>query len=328
LRSDNQLDGLLSREASFLLNNLLFLGITFAIFWGTIYPLVAEALADQKVSVGPPYFKQVAGPLFGALLLLMGIGPLLPWRRGSREQLLNTFRAPILTTGVCLGVLLLLGVRDPFALFGFGLCAFVLSTIAQEFGRGMVARHRATGEPFGLALVNLVRRNNRRYGGYVVHLAMLLIGAGVIGSQVYQQQTQATLGPGQSVSLSGYTLTANGVQTSTSPGLTTVDALVSVDGQQLRPEKQFFDNFPQQPSTKVALRSTPLEDLYVVLAGWDGDGPTAQVSVAVFVNPLVSWIWTGGVLLLLGTVITMWPAPLPTRLRSPAAIGSRVGATP
>src|SRR6202158_4190079 len=133
LKSENQLDALLSRESSFLINNLLFLGIVFAIFWGTIYPLVAEALADQKVSVGPPYFKQVAGPLLGAMLLLMGIGPLMPWRRASRGHLLNNFLVPVSGTVVGLAVLLFLDVRDPFACIGFGLCLFVLGTILQEF---------------------------------------------------------------------------------------------------------------------------------------------------------------------------------------------------
>src|SRR6267143_6305232 len=213
LKSDNQLDSLLSRESRFLINNLLFLGIVFAIFWGTIYPLVAEALADQKVSVGPPYFKQTAGPLLGAVLLLMGIGPLMPWRGASREHLVNNFLIPVAGTIFGLAILLILGMRDPFAGIGFGLCLFVLGTILQEFVRGALARHHATGESYIAALGNLIRRNNRRYGGYVVHLAILLIGAGAVGSQVYQQQTQATLAPGQSVSLGNYTITANGVQT-------------------------------------------------------------------------------------------------------------------
>src|SRR5579859_6525742 len=308
LKADNQLDSLLSRESSFLLNNLLFLGIAFAIFWGTIYPLVAEAVADQKVSVGPPYFKQVVGPLLGAVILLMGIGPLMPWRRASRDHLLHNFLIPVSGTFVGLAVLAVFGVRDPFALLGFGVCTFVLGTILQEFVRGVMARHRATGENYGFALASLIRRNNRRYGGYVVHLAMLLIGAGAVGSQIYQQQTQATLAPGDSVTLAGYTITANGIQTTQQPGVKVIDGVLSVNGQDLRPEKQYFDNFPQQPSTKVGLRSTPFEDLYVVLGGWDGDGPTANVSLAVFVNPLVSWIWTGGVLLLLGTLVTLWPA--------------------
>jgi cytochrome c-type biogenesis protein CcmF len=316
LRAENQLDGLLSREASFLLNNLIFLGIAFAIFWGTIYPLVAEAIADQKVSVGPPYFKQVVGPLLGALLLLMGIGPLMPWRRASRENLLHNFLIPI--TGAVVGVVALVafGIRDPFAVLGLGLCLFVLGTLLQEFLRGMRARRRATGENHVSALANLIRRNNRRYGGYVVHLAILLIGAGAVGSQVYQQQTQAALSPGQSVTLAGYTITAQGIQTTQEPGVKVVDGLLSVNGERLLPEKQYFDNFPQQPSTKVGLRSTPFEDLYVVLEDWNGDGPTAHVSVAVFVNPLVSWIWAGGVLLLLGTLITLCPAPVSSRQRA------------
>jgi cytochrome c-type biogenesis protein CcmF len=329
LKADNQLDALLSREASFLMNNLLFLGIAFAIFWGTIYPLVAEAIADQKVSVGPPYFKQVAGPLLGAMILLMGIGPLMPWRRASRENLRNNFVIPVSGAVVGLAMLFILGIRDPFAMIGFGLCLFVLGTILQEFVRGALARNRATGENYVAAVGNLIRRNNRRYGGYIVHLAILLIGAGAVGSQVYQQQTQATLSPGQSVTLAGYTITANGIQTTTPPGVKVIDGMLTVNGEQLRPEKQYFDNFPQQPSTKVGLRSTPFEDLYVVLGGWDGDGATANVSLAVFINPLVSWIWSGGVLLLLGTVISLWPAPLPSRQRATVPVGGRaVGVSP
>src|SRR6266849_940245 len=329
LKSDNQLDALLSREASFLINNLLFLGIVFAIFWGTIYPLLAEAIADQKVSVGPPYFKQVAGPLLGGVLLLMGIGPLMPWWRASLEHLGSNFLIPVAGTVMGLAILLILGVRDPFAGIGFGLCLFVLGTILQEFVRGALARHRATGENYVAALGSLIRRNNRRYGGYMVHLAILLIGAGAVGSQVYQQQTQATLSPGQSVSLAGYTITAQGTQTMQQPGVKVVGAMLSVNGQSLRSEKQYFDNFPQQPSTKVGLRSTPFEDLYVVLAGWDGDGATASVTLAVFINPLVSWIWSGGVLLLLGTLVTLWPMPVPSRQRATApAAGGFAGVRP
>jgi cytochrome c-type biogenesis protein CcmF len=320
LRAENQLDGLLSRESSFLLNNLIFLGIAFAIFWGTIYPLFAEAITDQKVSVGPPYFKQVAGPLFGALLLLMGIGPLMPWRRASRENLLHNFLIPIAGAFVGVVALVAFGVRDPVAVLGFGLCLFVLGTLLQEFLRGMLARRRATGENYVSALANLIRRNNRRYGGYIVHLAILLIAAGAVGSQVYQQQTQAALGPGQSVTLAGYTITAQGIRTSQEPGVKVVAGLLSVNGERLLPEKQYFDNFPQQPSTKVGLRSTPFEDLYVVLEDWNGDGPTAQVGVAVFVNPLVSWIWAGGVLLLFGTLITLWPTPVTSRQRASVTV--------
>lgn len=325
LRSDNQLDALLSREASFLVNNLLFLGVTFAVFWGTIYPLVAEAVADQKVSVGPPYFKQVAGPLLGAVILLMGIGPLLPWRRASRTHLTKTFLAPIGACVAGLAVLFVLGVRDAFALLGFGVCLFVLGTIVQEFARGASARHRVNGENYAWAVAQLIRRNNRRYGGYIVHLAMLLIGTGVVGSHVYQQQTQALLAPGESVTLGRYTVTANGLQTVTVAGSRIVEGQLSVNGESLHPAKQYFDNFPQQPSTKVGLRPTIAEDLYVVLGGWDGDGPTARLSLALFINPLVSWIWAGGLLLLLGTLIALWPAPLAVRAQRTVTVPGGVG---
>jgi cytochrome c-type biogenesis protein CcmF len=326
LRSENQIDSLLSRESTFLINNLLFLGIAFAIFWGTIYPLVAEALADQKVSVGPPYFKQVAGPLLGAMLLLMGIGPLMPWRRASRDHLLHNFLIPVLCAAGGLIVIAAGGIRDPFALLGFGLCLFVLGTILQEFVRGTLARHRATGDNYVLALGGLIRRNNRRYGGYLVHLAILLIGAGAIGSQIFQLQTQATLAPGQSVTLGAYTLTAHGIQTTQQPGVKVTQGLLTVNGAEVvQPERDVFDNFPQQPSTKVGLRSTPFEDLYVVLSDWQGDGPTATTSLSVFVNPLVSWIWAGGVLLLLGTIVTLWPAPAPSRQRAVAPARGALG---
>jgi cytochrome c-type biogenesis protein CcmF len=218
------------------------------------------------------------------------------------------------------------GVRDPFALLGFGLCLFVLGTILQEFTRGVLARHRATGDNYVLALGGLIRRNNRRYGGYLVHLAILLIGVGAIGSQIYQQQTQATLVPGQSVTLGAYTLTSSGIQTIQQPGVKVTQGLLTVNGADaVRPERDVFDNFPQQPSTKVGLRSTPFEDLYVVLSDWQGDGPSATISLAIFVNPLVSWIWAGGVLLLLGTLITLWPAPAPSRQRVVAPTRGALG---
>jgi cytochrome c-type biogenesis protein CcmF len=310
LRSENQLDSLLSRETSFLVNNLLFLGIVFAIFWGTIYPLVAEAVTGNKISIGPPYFQQVAGPLLGAMLLVMGIAPLMPWRRASREHLARNFAAPLAATFGALVLLCLAGVQNPIALLGFGLCLFVLATIGQEFVRGTVARHHATGDAYPVALVHLVRRNNRRYGGYVVHLGILLIGAGVLGSHIYQQQTQAALLPGQSLSIGRYTLTAQGLDALVVPGARVFQATLKVNnGELLLPQKVYFDNFPEQPSTKVGLRSGPLDDLYVVLEGWDGVGSNARVSLSVFVNPMVSWIWFGGLVLLFGTFVSLWPAP-------------------
>src|SRR5207248_2427988 len=154
-------------------------------------------------------------------------------------NLRHNFLIPVAGTFVGEAALLASGIRDPFALLGFGLCLFVLGTVLQEFVRGTLARHRATDENYAAALVSLVRRNNRRYGGYIVHLAILLIGAGAVGSQVYQQQTQAALAPGQSVTLAGYTITAQGIQTTQQPGVKVVDSLLSVNGESLRPERQY-----------------------------------------------------------------------------------------
>lgn len=328
LRADNELDSLLSREASFLLNNLLFLSITFAIFWGTIYPLVAEAFTGAKISVGPPYFQQVAGPLFGAVLLLMGIAPLLPWRRASRDHLARSYLGPVSATLVSAVVLFGAGVRNVYALIGFALCLFVLATIVQEFVRGAAARHHATGEGYLVALARLVQRNNRRYGGYVVHLGIILIGAGVVGSHVYQQAAQAALAPGQSLVVGRYTLVAQGIRSDDVPGAKVVDAPLRVNDVELHPQKVYFDNFPEQPSTKVGLQSSPLEDLYVVLAAWDGDGPSARVSLSVFINPMVGWIWLGGLVLLLGTCVSLWSAPQPSPRRATSRVPeAAVGAT-
>lgn len=327
LRSENELDSFLSRESSFLMNNLLFVGVTFAIFWGTIYPLVAEAVAGAKITVGAPYFSEVAGPLLGVLLLLMGIGPLMPWRRATPQYLLRNFLPPIVATIICLGILVALGVRDTYAVLGFAVCLWVVATIAQEFVRGTWARHHATGEGYLTAMVTLVRRNNRRYGGYLVHLGIVMIGVGVIGSHVYQLQNQVTLTPGQSATIGSYTLTLQGLQTYAVPGSTIVEASLIAGSDIVRPQKVYFPNFEDQPSTKVGLLSTPLQDLYVVLSGFNTSGSTPQVSLSLFVNPLVSWIWAGGPMLLLGTLVAFWPAPEPVarKVLAPAPKGA-VGA--
>ncbi len=327
LRAESELDSLLSRESSFLLNNLLFLGIAFAIFWGTIYPLVSEAVGGGKIAVGPPYFQQVVSPLLGAVLLLMGVAPLMPWRRASREHLARNFFAPVAATLGGIALLALVGVRNVYGLIGFGLSLFVLATIAQEFTRGAIARHSSLGESYALALARLVRRNNRRYGGYIVHLGIILIGVGAVGSHVYQQEAQALLAPGQSMTLGSYTMTLQGLQTYQIPGARVVEADILVGNDVIRPQKVFFKNFENQPSTKVAIRSRPLEDLYLVLGSWSGDGASARVGLSAFVNPLVSWIWLGGLVLLFGTFVALWPAPEPVsrvaRVRVPeGAVGA------
>ncbi len=320
LRSDNKLDSMLSREASFLMNNLLFVGLVFAIFWGTIFPLVSEAVQGTKITVGPPFFNQVAGPIMIGLLVLMGIAPLMPWRKASPDALARSFVVPIGAALVTAIGLLLFAPNGATAIASLTACAFVTATIAQEFWRGSVARGQATGEALPRAFGSLVRRNNRRYGGYVVHLGVVLMAAAITASSMYQLERTARLRPGEALEIGGYRLTYNGLRERQEPGVRVVEAQLAVQsGNQLlgavTPDKRFHRNFERQPSTQVAIRTTPFEDLYVVLAGWDPDG---SASFIVFVNPLVVWLWAGGVIALLGTFVAMWPAARPRAVTAPA----------
>jgi cytochrome c-type biogenesis protein CcmF len=245
-----------------------------------------------------------------ALLLLMGMGPLLAWRRASPAALRRNFLAPV-AFGLASGlVLTALGMRVVWALVAFSAAGFVAATIAQEFWRGTHARMRV-GEAAPAALLGLVRRNRRRYGGYVVHLAMVLIALGIIASTFFQQDHGLRLGRGESAQVGRYTLTNRGLFQDTQAHVQETYALVvvQVNGQtlaELQPSKRVFVNWEQQPTSGIAIRTTwPwLEDLYLVLVSANTDG---SASLQVFVNPLVSLLWLGGALFLLGTLISAWP---------------------
>jgi cytochrome c-type biogenesis protein CcmF len=310
LRSDNHLDSMVSREASFLLNNLLFLGLVFAIFWGTIFPLVSEAVQGTKITVGPPFFNQVAGPIMIVLLVLMGVGPLMPWRRGTAAHLVRLFWPPVaFGVLVAIAVGLLKGFDQPKQLAAFGASGFVAATIATEIAKGTLARSQATGENLALALANLISRNNRRYGGYIVHLGIVMVAVAVTASTGYQIEQAAKLKPGESVDVGEYRLTFNGLRERQEPGVRILEAQLAVEeGRDLLgmliTDKRFYRGFERQPSTSVGIRTTPIDDLYVVLAGWEADG---SASLMVFVNPLVIWIWLGGIVAVAGGLIAMWP---------------------
>ena len=313
LRSENQLESMLSREASFLLNNLLFLGITFAVFWGTIFPLVSEALQGSKLTVGPPYFNQTAGPMLLVLILLMGIGPLMPWRKTTPRHLLRSFLPPATAGAAVTLALALLGVRAPWAVVAVFVCTFTAATMLLEFTRGTAARHAAVGESYPRALLGLIRRNNRRYGGYVVHLGVVMLSLAIVASHFYQQERQVNLKPGESVEIGTYRLTFQQIRERTTPGVRIVEAPVELrvddrPAELLFPSKSFHRHFERQPSTGVIIRSTALEDLYVVLAGWEQDG---SASFLIFLNPLVIWLWVGGLVVLIGSFLTLWPDRVP-----------------
>ncbi len=308
LRARHDIESLVSREASFLVNNLLLVGAAFAVIWGTMLPVISELVSGIKVGVGPLFFNQVNVPIGIALILLMGVGPLLPWRRASQGALLRSFAYPL-----CIGVLTalvleLVGVTKLVALIGFGAAAFVIATIIQEFVRGALARQEVTGEPLPLAVWNLACRNRRRYGGYLVHLAIILMVIGFTGSGAYRQETTVTLEPNQTLTFSGYELTHEGVWIETKGDRTEVFARLAVekDGRVLgvlRPEKVFF-TYNSQPTTEVAIRGSLAEDLYVALGSWEDSG---MATYQIYVNPLVAWIWIGQYLLLGGTLFAMWP---------------------
>jgi cytochrome c-type biogenesis protein CcmF len=327
LQSEHEIESIWSREAFFLINNLLFLAITFAVFWGTIFPLVSEAVQGVKLTVGPPFFQQVTGPMLLALMLLMGLGPLLPWRRTTPAALGKIVLVPAVAASVLtLIATVVLRMFNPGAILGVLALTFALASIISEFVRGTMARRSATGEAAPQALVSLVARNRRRYGGYLVHLGIVFIGFGVLGSQFFQQERQVALRPDQSVEIGRYLLAFRGLGERTEHGARVVMANVDVfeNGafvESMEANKRFYKNFERQPATGIPIRSTVVDDLYVVLAGWDGN----QASFLVFLNPLVVWIWVGGIVLLLGTFVCLWPDPVV--VRQPRPIWSRALAT-
>jgi cytochrome c-type biogenesis protein CcmF len=330
LRSEHQLDSLLSRETAFLLNNLLFLGIAAVVFWGTVFPMISELATGQTITVGPPFYNRSTGPLFAALVLLMGVAPLVAWRQASARQLGRLLRVPFAGAVLVVVGLVLLGIRNWGALLGFGISAFVAFTTLIEFWRGTRARMRTTGENPLTALATLVARNRRRYGGYTIHLAVVVMTIGIVGSNFFQVETQGQLRPGEQLTLGRYVVTFDSLdEFFTEDGRQVARATVSVyrDGRfisQLHPRRDFYIE-SGQPMTIPGVRSTVEDDLYVLLVTWEpvaANGATFKI----YVNPLVNWVWAGGVIFILGTLVAAWPDASETRRRVasvPAAAPAR-----
>lgn len=308
LRKQNEIDSLLSRESSFLFNNVLLVGIAFAIFLGTVFPLISEAVRGVKITVGPSFFNTVTGPLFLGLIALMGICPLIGWRRASRDNLVRNFLYPLAIAIVGVGALLAFGVRDAPVLIGLGLTVFVASTILLEIFRGVRARHRSSGKNPLASLKSLVWGNKPRYGGYIVHLGIVIMAVGIIASQAYQVEKEVTMSVGESTQIEGFTLVYRGLDNFPTQNRDVVTATLDVyDSKQrhigvLTPAK-IFQNNVESAVSEADIRTTLVGDLYSVLAGWD----TEQAVLKFLVNPLVSWIWLGGVVLILGTAVAFWP---------------------
>jgi cytochrome c-type biogenesis protein CcmF len=322
LKAETQMTSLLSREALFLLNNLLFMGILVVCFWGVIFPLISEVFTGQKVTVGPPFYERATAPLFAGLLLLMGVAPLAAWRFSSAKTLGRAVWKPFIASLVVVAVVIVSGTRNPAALLGFWLCSFVATVTLYEFWRGARARHRRSGESFPVALWRLAGRNRRRYGGYIIHLGVVLMAIGIIGIEIFQSETQGTIPQGETIALGDYTLTFNSLAAfDTDDGRNVARAVVSVDknGQfvgELYPRRDYYYE-SQQPMTIPGVRSTWEDDFYVLLVDWQPIS-TAGATFKIYHNPLVNWLWLGGFVFIIGTLVAAWPDRDPESVRMSA----------
>jgi cytochrome c-type biogenesis protein CcmF len=333
LRGENQLDSMLSREAFFLLNNLLFMGILAVCFLGVIFPLISELVTGQKVTVGAVWYERITGPLWAGLLLLMGVAPLSAYGRSSWRILGSSIWKPAVAAGVVVAALALAGMRMPGALVGYGLASLAGFVALYEFGRGAWARRLRHGENLVTALFRLAARNRRRYGGYVIHLGVVLMAFGVIGIENFQTQTQGTLSQGEALTMGRYSLVYESLAEFDTPdGRNVARAVVSVyrDGDflgELYPRRDYFYE-SEQPMSIPGVRSSLEDDVYILLVSWEPVGVGAA-TFKVYRNPLVNFVWWGGLVFILGTLVAAWPErealPLAVaRRQRPAFAGGRL----
>jgi len=308
LRSDNQLDSMLSRESSFLFNNLILLVACVAVFSGTLFPVLSEAVRGTQISVGPPFFNRVNIPIGLFLLFLTGVGPLLAWRKTSMESLRRNFGGPVMGALAATVVALALGLRDFYVTICLMLCAFVSLTILLEFYRGARVIAARTGANLLSAAGQLTMRNTRRYGGYVIHFGMVLIFVGICG-QAFNQEKQMEMKPGSEMTLGPYMLRFQNFDSTQEPNYTAERATIDVERNgrsvmMLYPQRRFYPT-NEESGTMVAISSTLKEDLYVVYAGRSPENNLPVIHA--YLNPLVKWIWFGGVFVVLGTVLALLP---------------------
>ena len=309
LQARNELESWMSREAAFLVNNWILLFSAFFILFATLFPTLSEAVTGQRITVGPPFFNTWMVPIGLTLLLLTGIGPLLAWRKTSTSSLVYQFAWPVGLAVATAAGLYLIGFRVWVSGLCFALCAFVLGTLGQEFVRGGLVRREATGTDLLTAMVGLVMRSRRRYGGYIVHAGIVLMFLGFAGSG-YKQEQQVLLSPGESMEIGRFEVRHDRLSESDDGQKQMITAHMTVlrDGEEagaLYPARWFYRKHETEPTTEVAMRRSISEDLYVTLATYDIGDQSAAFQVTV--NPLVNWIWLGFALLAFGTGIALLP---------------------
>jgi len=310
LRARNELDSWISREAAFLVNNWILLFSAFFILFATMFPTLSEAVTGNRIAVAQPFFNKWMLPIGFILLFLTGVGPLLAWRKSAISNLRDSFLFPVLAGITTAAVLAAFGFRVWVSGLCFALCAFVAGTVAQEFWRGANVRRRATGTDVFTALVGLVGRNKRRYGGYIVHIGIVLIFLGFAGNG-YKRDQQMLLKPGEKGTIGAYTVRNDGIKLTDDGQKQMLTGYVAVfkDGKQLDtmyPGKSSFHKHESEPPrTDVAIRRTPAEDFYVIMPAVDLG--TQTMSLEIHVNPLVDWIWMGFGIMAFGTGIALLP---------------------
>jgi cytochrome c-type biogenesis protein CcmF len=311
LKSRNHLDSFLSRESSFLLNNLIFVMMAFIVLGGVLLPIVSQALGGAQATVGPEFFNKVMAPIGLVLMFVVGVCPLIAWRRASYNSLRRSFLIPGIVGLVVLAVLLVLGMRHVYALISFALAGFVIAAIVQEFTRGVLVRRHMSHENVFKAFGRMVWNNKRRYGGYTIHLGVVLLLVGITGSYAFKQVLdQQTLTKGQSLTIGRYELTYTGFNSyDTSEKTVGVATFELKQGGKvigtIKPVREFYLN-KDQPWTRVARDVSLTRDVYVSLLQYSDAGQ--QILVMVEVNPLVSWLWIGGFVMVIGTLIAIWPS--------------------
>jgi len=327
LRSEHRLESLISRESSFLFNNLLLLLACFTVLWGTWFPLISEYVQGNKVTVGPPFYNKVAIPVTLLLLLLTAVGPLLAWRKTSWESLKRNFKWPALGA-LAVGILMVaFGVRPWtdiayfYALMAAMLSALVALTVSSEFIRGgrVIARH--TGQSLLASMVHLFHRNTRRYGGYIVHFGVAVVIIGILGTP-FNQDKEKEMGFGDRMTIGSYTLVCESYTQDDNPNYSNEWAIINVFKgdrkiETMYPERRFY-KASQQPQTLPRIRSTYKEDLYLTYEGLNEQ--TGRPIIKAHLNPLVMWIWVGVLIMIGGTVLALIPNALPIRVPAPARI--------
>jgi cytochrome c-type biogenesis protein CcmF len=308
LKSENQLDSLVSRESSFLFNNLLFLVACIAVLSGTLFPVFSEWFTGSRISVGAPFFNKVNIPLGLLILMLTGVGPLLAWRKTSPDSLRRNFQWPA-AAALAAGIMgLLWGFRETFALICLVLCVFVAATIVQEFYRGARVVRVRSGAPWLTCCVDLTLRNTRRYGGYIVHFGMVMIFIGLAG-QAFNKEVEKEMPMGSIVKIGDYELLLQSMDQKQERNYLADRMIVEVMKNQkpvmmLYPERRNFRT-NQESGTMVAIYSTLREDLYVVYAGMNPENNLPTIHA--FINPLVKWVWWGGMVVVMGTIVALLP---------------------